>query len=86
MKYHTRQGLRRSIIQAPIDCCFTAQELLLLLSLLPRQEYDEEERIMITCALPKLLINLLRNLVESVKIESVSFLLRLSLLIYSKNQ
>jgi hypothetical protein len=28
----------------------------------------------------------LRNLVESVKIESVSFLLRLSLLIYSKNQ
>jgi len=42
-------------------------------------ESKEGERIMITCALPKRLINSLRILVESRKTESVSFLLRLGL-------
>ena len=86
IKDHTIQELKQSIQQAPFGCCFSAQELLLLLYLLPKQENEEGERIMITCALPKQLINSLRILLENKKTESVSFCLRLGLLIYGRTQ
>ena len=86
MKDHTIRELKQSIQQAPFGCCFSAKQLLLLLYLLPKQENEEGERIMITCALPTKLINSLRILLENKKTESVSFCLRLGSLIYGRTQ
>jgi hypothetical protein len=79
MKTKTIQELKDKLKRAKPGCCFTGMELLLLHSLLPKQEYEEGEKIMISCAFPLLLINLIKHLVHSEKIESSSFLWRLAL-------
>ena len=84
MKHHTIQRLKHKLNQTKPDCCFTAQELLLLRGLFPRQDYIVKERIMITCALPVRLIELAKSLVESGEIESTSFLFRLGLMYYER--
>ena len=84
MKHHTIQRLKHKLSQTKPGCCFTAQELLLLRGLFPRQDYIVKERIMITCALPVRLIELAKNLVQSGEIESVSFLFRLALMNYER--
>jgi hypothetical protein len=73
MKTKTIQELKDKLKRAKPGCCFTEMELLLLRSLLPKQEYEEGEKIMITCAFSVRLINLIKNLVHSEKIESSSF-------------
>lgn len=79
MKSKTIQELKDKLKQVKAGCCFSRMDLLLLSSLLPKQEYEEGERIMISCAFPVLLIRLVKNLVHSEKIESSSFLWRLAL-------
>lgn len=64
MKTKTIQALKDKLEQAQPGCCFNSMELLLLRSLLPKQEYEEGEKIMISCALPVLLIKLVKSLVD----------------------
>jgi hypothetical protein len=68
------------------ECCFTVEELEILFSFLPKQEYDVRPRLLVVCALPVPLLEKVKSLVDLEIIPSASSFFRRALVSFQQQK